>query len=184
VSIAIANPSGIARARGILAPGFAFESSVLAPWFSSKAEFHPATPSSRQRTQLSHIEESIERLSARIEEVIAPFAEEVKLLDTIPGVARRTAEVIIAECGPDMSRFPSASHLASWAGMCPGNNESGGKRRSGKTRKGSKWLRKALVEAAHGAAGSRAPTTPRTTPGSAASAVRPRPRWRPDTRSW
>jgi transposase len=116
---------------------------------------HHALLASEMLALIDHIEGSIDRLSARIEEVIAPFAEEVKLLDTIPGVDRRTAEVIIAECGPDMSRFPSASHLASWAGMCPGNNESGGKRRSGKTRKGSKWLRKALVEAAHGAARSK-----------------------------
>ena len=76
----------------------------------------------------------------------------MELLDTIPGVDRRTAEVLIAEIGVDMSRFPTAGHLASWAGMCPGNDESGGKRRSGKTTKGSKWLRSALTEAAHAAA--------------------------------
>jgi len=74
------------------------------------------------------------------------------LLDTIPGVNRRTAEVLIAETGGDMRRFPSAAHLASWAGMCPGNNESAGKHRSGATRKGSKWLRGGLTEAAHAAA--------------------------------
>jgi transposase len=68
---------------------------------------------------------------------------------TIPGVSRRTAEVIVAEIGPDMSRFPTAAHLASWAGVCPGNHESAGKHGSGRTRKGSKWLRVALVEAAH-----------------------------------
>jgi transposase len=73
-------------------------------------------------------------------------------LDTIPGVNRRTAEVLWAETGGDMGRFASARHLASWAGMCPGNNESAGKRRSGRTRKGSPWLRHCLVEAAHGAA--------------------------------
>jgi transposase len=116
---------------------------------------HHALLASEMLALVDHIEESIQRLSSRIEEVIAPFANEVALLNTIPGVDRRTAEVIIAECGPDMSRFPTAAHLASWAGMCPGNNESGGKRHSGKTRKGSKWLRKALVEAAHGAARSK-----------------------------
>ena len=67
---------------------------------------------------------------------------------TIPGVQRRTAEVIIAEIGVDMSVFPTDKHLASWAGMCPGNDQSAGKRRSGKTRKGSKWLDWALEEAA------------------------------------
>ena len=72
-------------------------------------------------------------------------------LDTIPGVGRRTAEIIVAEVGPDVRRFPSAGHLASWAGLCPGQDESAGKRRSGKTRKGNRWLRGALVEAAHSA---------------------------------
>ena len=98
---------------------------------------------------------TIQRLSARIDEVISPFAADVELLCTIPGVDRRTAQVILAEIGTDMARFPSAAHLASWAGMCPGNNESAGKHHSGKTRKGSKWLRKALVEAAHAAARSK-----------------------------
>jgi transposase len=90
---------------------------------------------------VDYLEESIARFSAEIERVIAPLCEEVALLSTIPGVDRRTAEeTLIAEIGVDMSRFPSSGHLASWAGMCPGNDESAGKRRSGKTRKGSKWL--------------------------------------------
>ena len=101
---------------------------------------------------VDYLEESIARLSAEIERVIAPLCEEVALLSTIPGVDRRTAETLIAEIGVDMSRFASSGHLASWAGMCPGNEESAGKRRSGKTRKGSKWLRSALTEAAHAAA--------------------------------
>ena len=104
---------------------------------------------------LAHIdflEEAIERLSGEIEERIAPFARQRDLLMTIPGVKQRTAEVLIAEIGIDMSAFPTPKHLASWAGMCPGNDESAGKRRSGKTRKGSKWLRSTLTEAANGAA--------------------------------
>jgi transposase len=72
-------------------------------------------------------------------------------LATIPGVGQRTAEGILAEIGTDLSRFPSAGHLASWAGLCPGQDESAGKRRSGKTRKGSPWLRTLLVEAANAA---------------------------------
>jgi transposase len=101
---------------------------------------------------IDYLDDSIARLSEEIERVIASFSEEVALLSTIPGVDRRTAETLIAEIGADMSRFPSSAHLASWAGMCPGNDESAGKRRSGKTRKGSKWLRSALTEAAHAAA--------------------------------
>ncbi|MGZ6565349.1 MAG: IS110 family RNA-guided transposase [Solirubrobacteraceae bacterium] len=104
---------------------------------------------------LAHIDfldEAIDRLSHEIEERIAPFAPQRELLKTIPGVNQRTAEVMIAEIGVDMSAFPSPKHLASWAGMCPGNDQSAGKRRSGKTRKGSKWLRSTLTESALAAA--------------------------------
>ena len=82
----------------------------------------------------------------------APFEPALVALEGIPGVGRRTAETLLAELGTDMARFPTAGHLASWAGMCPGNNESAGKRRSGRTRKGSPWLRAALVEAGRAAA--------------------------------
>jgi transposase len=104
---------------------------------------------------LIHIDDldgSIERLNREVEERLRPFEVELGLLDTIPGVNRRTAQELIAEIGTDMTRFPSDGHLASWAGMCPGNNESAGKRKSGKTRKGDRWLRHTLVGAAHGAA--------------------------------
>ena len=104
--------------------------------------------------QLAHIDfldETIARLDAEIEERMRPFEGAVELLDEIPGVGKRVAQVMVAEIGTDMSRFPSARHLASWAGMCPGNDESAGKKRSSKTRKGNKWLRAALVEAAHAA---------------------------------
>lgn len=104
--------------------------------------------------QLRHIDAlaaSIERVSTEIAERLRPFAQALEHLDTIPGVGRRTAEVLVAEIGLDMDRFPTAAHLASWAGMCPGNNESAGKRRSGRTRKANPWLRSALVEAAHAA---------------------------------
>src|SRR5204863_3836217 len=72
-------------------------------------------------------------------------------LDTIPGINRRLAEVLVAELGVDLHRFPTVGHLASWAGMCPGQDESAGKRRSGRTRPGNVWLRTALVEAAQAA---------------------------------
>lgn len=101
---------------------------------------------------IDHLDATITRLSERIEEVVAPFSKEVELLKTIPGVSQRSAEVIVAEIGVDMSQFPTAGHLASWAGICPGNNESAGKRKSGRTRNGSKWLRTELTESAHAAA--------------------------------
>jgi transposase len=97
---------------------------------------------------LDFLDEQIDRLSDAIGEQLGPFATAVELLCTIPGVQRRTAEVIIAETGGDMSVFPSARHLASWGGQCPGNDESAGKRRSGHARKGSRWLGIALTEAA------------------------------------
>jgi transposase len=99
-------------------------------------------------SHLDFLDEQIDLLSDAIEEQLRPFAAAVSLLCTIPGVQQRTAEVVIAEIGVDMSRFPSARHLASWAGQCPGNDRSAGKRRSGKTRHGSKWLDSALTEAA------------------------------------
>jgi transposase len=104
--------------------------------------------------QLVHIDaldEIIARVSAEIAERVRPFAQDVARLDTITGVGQRTAEALIAEVGVDMSRFPTADHLTSWAGLAPGNNESAGKRKSGKTRKGSPWLRAILIEAAHAA---------------------------------
>jgi transposase len=107
---------------------------------------------------LAHIDfldAAIARLSDAIEQQIAPLAPAVELLCTIPGVERRAAEVLIAETGGDMTAFPTAAHLASWAGVCPGNNESAGKRRSGRSRRGSKWLRGTLIEAARAAARTR-----------------------------
>lgn len=104
--------------------------------------------------QLAHIDfldQAIDEVGKEVREGMRPFEAELAHLDTIPGVGPWTAEVIVAEIGADMSRFPSAGHLSSWAGMCPGNNESAGKRKSGKTRKGSKWLRVALTEAAYAA---------------------------------
>jgi transposase len=104
---------------------------------------------------LAHVDfldAQIESLDQRIEDLFAPFGDLVELVATIPGVSERGAQVLLAECGTDMARFPTAAHLASWAGICPGNNESAGKTRSGKTRKGSKWLRIELTAAAKAAA--------------------------------
>lgn len=104
---------------------------------------------------IDYLDEAITRVSGEIASRLEKAEDDIELLDTIPGVSRRTAEILLAEIGQDLERFPSAGHLASWAGMCPGNHESAGKRKSGKTRKGSPWLRQALIEAAHGAARSK-----------------------------
>jgi len=98
--------------------------------------------------QWRYLEQAIERVSEKIKEKRRPFEEAVHRLDTLPGIDECTAEKMIAEIGADMSQFPSEKHLASWAGICPRNNESAGKHKSGKTRKGSRWLRGALTEAA------------------------------------
>lgn len=102
--------------------------------------------------QIDSLDKTIARFDQEIEEYCRPFEEAVVLLDTIPGIARETAEIIVSEIGTDMSRFPTANHLASWAGVAPGNNESAGKHRSGRTTKGNKNLGVALVQAAHSAA--------------------------------
>lgn len=104
---------------------------------------------------LEHLEAAIAALDDQVESVMAPFAEARDRLDTITGVGKRAAECIIAEIGTDMSVFPTAGHLASWAGLCPGNNITGGKRRSGTTNKGNRWLGEILNQCAWAAAHSR-----------------------------
>jgi transposase len=106
------------------------------------------TAASASDFRAGRLDESIARLSVEIEQRVAAFSAQRDLLLTIPGVQQRNAEVLIAEIGVDMTAFPTPKHLASWAGMCPGNDQSAGKRRSGKTRRGSKWLRASLTEAA------------------------------------
>src|SRR5215831_15103063 len=103
-------------------------------------------------SHIDYLEEAIERLDKEIQDQIAPFEAQLAVWDSLPGIGRRIAEIIVAEIGADLKPFEDAAHLASWAGMCPGNHESAGKRRNGKTRKGSKWLRRALTEAANAAA--------------------------------
>jgi transposase len=98
--------------------------------------------------QIDYLDRAIGRLSAAIAERTRPFTAALDLLCSIAGIKQRTAEVILAEIGADMSRFPSARHLCSWAALCPGNRESAGKQRSGRTRRGNRWLRGALLQAA------------------------------------
>ena len=108
--------------------------------------------------QLRHIEfldGEIDRLSQEIKERMRPFEDQIQDIDGIDGIGQTIAERILCETGIDMSRFPTEKHISSWATVCPGNNESAGKRKSGKTRKGNPWLRSALIEAARAAARTR-----------------------------
>lgn len=124
---------------------------VLAQAVVGRFTPHHAFLITEHLSQLDYLEEAVERVSAEIAQRLADEQAALELLDTIPGVGQRAAEIIVAEIGTDMARFPSAKHLASWAGLCPGNKESGGKRLSGKTRKGNPWLRQVLIEVAHAA---------------------------------
>jgi transposase len=102
-------------------------------------------------TLIDGLDHSITHLEHKIEEQLQPFEKTLERLEEITGVSRRILHVLLAEVGTDMSRFPDDAHLASWALMCPGQHESAGKRLSGRTRKGNRWLRAALIQAAHAA---------------------------------
>ena len=109
---------------------------------------HHALLVSHLLAHLDYLDEALEDLTAQIEATLAPVAAEAARLDALPGVGPRTAAVLIAALGVDMRQFPTARHLASWAGLCPGTHESAGKRRTVRTRQGNRWLRAALIEAA------------------------------------
>jgi transposase len=155
------DPAALAQlARGRMREKIPLLERALQGQFGAHQQFLVA----RQLTHIDELEALIAEVSAEIGRRLAalpvpaegeasplPFATAVTLLDTIPGVEQRTAETIVAEIGTDMRRFPSAGHLASWAGLVPGLQTSAGRRKSSKTRKGSPWLRATLVEAAHGA---------------------------------
>ncbi len=106
--------------------------------------------------QIDHLDRTVESFDARVEEVMSPLEREaVKRLAEVPGFDVRTGQNVIAEVGADVSRFPTPRHLASWAGMCPGNDRSAGKRKGGRTRKANRWLKAALTQAAWGASRTR-----------------------------
>src|SRR4029453_12266872 len=129
---------------------------------------------------LSHIEfldQQIAVFDARVEAQTRPFTLAIERLDTITGVAQRSAEQILAELGDDMSRFPTAAQAAAWAGVCPGNHESAGKRKSGKTRKGNRWLRATLVECGRGAVRPRTATSRRSIVGWLDAVATSEPSW-------
>lgn len=113
---------------------------------ASRFRAHHGVMLSEHLAHVDHLDEAIGRLDAQVDELMAPFVDDRDRLATIPGVGKRAAEVIIAEIGVDMSVFPTSGHLASWAGMCPGNNESAGKHLSGRTRKGDPWLSGLVTE--------------------------------------
>jgi transposase len=97
--------------------------------------------------QVEYLEKQVAQFDARIEQTMGPFEKRaVARLDTIPGIDARAAQNIVAEIGADMSRFPTAGHLCSWAGMCPGNHQSAGKRKRGKTTEGNRWLKRTLTQ--------------------------------------
>ena len=102
--------------------------------------------------KIDYLDEALDRLTAEIDRHVAPFASMLTALDTIPGINRLGAISLLAETGGDMTRFPTAAHLCSWAGMCPGHDESAGKRRSGQTRKANRYLRATLIQAGAAAA--------------------------------
>ena len=110
---------------------------------------HHAFMITEQLSHLDYLDQAMERLSTEIEQRLQDEWAAVELRDSVPGISQRAAEIVVAELGVDLHRFTSAKHLAWWAGMCPGNKESGGKRLSGKTRKGNVWLRQVLIEIAH-----------------------------------
>jgi transposase len=106
--------------------------------------------------QMQHLDGQIDTYGQRIEQVMSPLERDlVKKLDLVPGLDQRTAECVLAEIGTNMGQFPSAEHLASWAGLCPGNNQSGGKRRNSHIRRANRWLKTALTQAAWGASRTR-----------------------------
>jgi transposase len=102
--------------------------------------------------QIDAIDAAIDQIDPEVDALVEPFRTAVQLLTTIPGINELSACVILAEIGRDMSRFPTAGHLISWAGLCPRNDESAGKRRSTRMRKGAPWLKTTLVQCAAAAA--------------------------------
>lgn len=138
-----------ARALAELARGkLRAKREALAQAVVGRLEAHHVFLLREQLAHLEYLDAAVARIDAELEARLADERAAIALLETIPGVGPRTAEVLVAEIGTDLSRFPSAQHLASWAGMCPGNAESGGRRLSGRTRHANPWLRRTLAEVA------------------------------------
>jgi transposase len=135
-------------ARGVMRAKIPDLSMALAGRFAD----HHAVLARLHLDMLGHLDAMIARLDGQVEAMAVSFCPQIQALCTIPGIGERTAQVIVSEIGVDMARFPTAAHLASWAGLCPGNNESAGKHGNTRTRKGNREIRTALVEAAWAAA--------------------------------
>lgn len=121
---------------------------ALVPALTGRVRPHHAFMLRQQLRVIDDLGNAIHEFDRRIEESMRPFAEASAIAQTMKGVAQRSAEALLAEIGTDMTRFPSPAHLASWARLCPGNNESAGKRLSGRIGKGNNWLKSTLIEAA------------------------------------
>jgi len=146
------DPSALAQlARGQLREKIPQLERALAGRFAAHHRYLVA----QMLAHIDFLDARLDELSTAITERVQPVEADVQRLDTIPGVGPRIAQILVAELGTDLQRFPTARHLASWAGLCPGNDESAGKRRSGTTRKGNPWLRAALTEAAQAASRSK-----------------------------
>jgi transposase len=150
--VADADPATLAQcARGRMREKIPQLERALVGRFAAHQRFLIA----QQLAHIDYLDEVIEQLNAEVAQRLAPFASTIERLDAIPGIARRTAEIVLAEIGPDVRRFPTPGHLASWAGVCPGHHESAGKQTHGTTRDGNPWLRAALIESAQAAARSK-----------------------------
>jgi len=143
------DPSVLAQcARGTMRTKIPQLEQALAGRFGPHQRFLVA----QHLAHIDFLDDAIARLSAEVAQRLAPFRDQIERIDTVPGLNERAIEGVLAEIGIDMGRFPSDDHLTAWAGLAPGNNESAGKRKGGKTRKGSRWLRAILINAAHAAA--------------------------------
>jgi transposase len=147
-----ADPAALAQlARGLLRKKLPQLEQAL----TGEVGLHQRFLLAQHLAHIDFLEAAVARVSAEVARRLRPLDEAIARLDAIPGIGREAAEALLAELGGDVARFPTAKHLASWAGMCPGNRESAGKRLGGATRKGSPWLRGLLVQAAHAAARTR-----------------------------
>jgi transposase len=176
-----ADPPRLAQfARGRIREKIPQLERALAGHFAAHQRFIVA----QQLAHMDYLDEAIECVSTEVAERLARFEATIERLDVVPGVGRRTAEILLSEIGTDMSRFPTAAHLASWECMCPGHHESAGKQHDGKTRKGSLWLRQALIEAASAAGKTKGTYLAAHTTGWSGAAAGTRPLLPSVTRSW